>query len=67
LLDELSRVPLPRLVRILAMVEEGELPFEPDIVLELPASANEESDRLLIRAIASKLVDDVRAELAMKC
>jgi hypothetical protein len=61
-LDELSRVPLPRLIRIVAMTDDGQPPFEPDILLtkdEFSAAKQGED-------AAAKLVAQVRAALASR-
>ncbi len=68
-LDELSRVPLPRLVRIVAMTDDGQPPFEPDILLtksEMLIGKERVDQELDETALAAKLVSKVRAELASR-
>jgi hypothetical protein len=61
LLDELARVPLPRLVRVIVMTGSDPPPFTPDILLSIP-----ESTRFDAKNFAESLVQQVTSELARR-
>jgi hypothetical protein len=61
LLDELARVPLPRLVRVVLLTEDAPLPFTPDITLRLLESDTDDA-----ASFAASLVDLVTAELTRR-
>jgi hypothetical protein len=60
LTDELARVPLPRLVRVLLVTGDEPPPFTPDILLSVPES---ETDA---RTLAAYLVELVTKELTKR-
>jgi hypothetical protein len=68
-LDELSRVPLPRLVRIIAMTGDDQPPFVPDILItkqEMSIGRVGVDQEFDATSLAAKLVTQVRAELASR-
>jgi hypothetical protein len=68
-LDELSRVPLPRLVRIVAMTDDGQPPFAPDILLtrnDFSAAKEGADEEFDASSLAANLITGIRSELASR-
>jgi hypothetical protein len=61
LLDELARVPLPRLVRVIFLTGDNPPPFTPDILLSFPESPSFDA-----ASFVAPLVEMVSSELARR-